>query len=319
MKKPIVTILRYTVLASILIFGFWYFTSHFDTYARRANFTPGRIFLLIMLNLCTIACESVRLRMMIRKLGKDIGPILSWHMITLFQAVNHIVLKAGTFSGGYYLSRRYNISFNSYIAFVVTYVVVIVLASGILGFFLSMAYLLAGVRTGPLIPLFFLAVILGSAGMIAAARIRLPLRRLPKPAAHFLESIRTIYSDTGMLALFLGIECLYHLTTALRFMTAVSLFSGHSGLLDSIIVVSVGNFLRIATIVPGGIGIAEVASAWTSGLLGDDAGLAGLSAGLDRLVYILLVMAFGGIGFLSITNRREFHRPSETACNASEL
>lgn len=310
MRKPVVAILRYAVLASILIFGFWYLSAHFDIYARRVKFTPAKILLLTALNLCTIACESTRLRVMIRKLGRDIGPLVSWHMMTLMQAVNHLVLKAGTFSGGYYLSRRYGVSFPSYVAFVVTYAVVIVLASGILGLFLSMVFLLSGAHPSPLIPLFFCAVILVSAGMIAAARMRLSFRRLPKSAAHFLESIRIIYSDTGMLILLLGVECMYHLTTALRFMVAVSLFSGHTGLLESVVVVTVGNFLRIATIVPGGIGIAEVASAWTSGLLGDDAGLSGLSAGFDRLVYILLVMVFGGLGFLSITNRSEFHRPS---------
>ena len=318
MKKPVVTILRYAILASILIFGFWYLSSHFDTYTRRAKFTPGKVLLLAVLNLCTIACESTRLRVMLRKLGKDIGPLVSWNMMTLMQAVNHIVLKAGTLSGGYYLSKRYGVSYNSYIAFVITYVVVIMLASGILGLFFSAVFLLSGAQTSPRIPLFFGAVILASAGMIAAARIRLSIPRLPRLAAHFLESINTIYSDTGMLAFLIGVECLYHLTTALRFMTAVSLFSGHTGFLESVVVVTVGNFLRIATIVPGGIGIAEVASAWTSGLLGDDAGLSGLSAGLDRLVYILLVMVFGGIGFFSITNRSEFHKPTGANLDGSE-
>ena len=94
-------------------------------------------------------------------------------------------------------------------------------------------------------------------------------------------------------------------------MTAVSMFSGDVRFLDSVVVVTVGNFLRLASIVPGGIGVAEVASGWTAGLLGKDAGLSGLSAGLDRVVYVVLIMIFGAIGFFTLSGRSEFHKPSE--------
>jgi uncharacterized membrane protein YbhN (UPF0104 family) len=306
MKSRIVTALRYIVFVAVILAGFWYLSSHFSSYARRASFTPGKIALLVLLNLCTIACESVRLRIMIRKLGRDIGAVASWNMMTLMQSLNHVVLKAGTMSGGFYISKRYGISFTSYVAFVVTYVVVMVMGSGILGLSVSAFSFATNAAPSPVIPLFFTGVILVSAGMIVAARIRLSIPWLPRFAAKFLESVNSIYSDTGLLSVLLAVECVYHVTTALRFMTAVALFSGHVGFLESVVVITVGNFLRIATIVPGGLGIAEAASAWTAGIVGGDSGISAMAAGFDRVVYVFLVMVFGGIAFFTFTGKDGF-------------
>jgi uncharacterized membrane protein YbhN (UPF0104 family) len=311
MRKSLIYLLRYSILAGILVFGGWYISTHFEQFAGKAHFTPGAVALLVFLNLCTILLESTRLRLMIRKLGRDLGQVTSWNMMTLMQAVNHVVLKAGTFSGGYYLSRRYGISLNSYIAFVMTYVVVMVLASGVLGLMVAAFIRLSGLTVHPYIPLFFILIIVSTAGCLAAARIRLVFSWLPKVLVRFFEALRFIYTDYRMLLFLLGIEILYYTMTAFRFMTAVSLFSGHSDFLSAVVVVTVGNFLRIATIVPGGIGIAELASGWTAGLLGSSTAISGLSAGLDRLVYVALIMIFGGVGFLAISNRGEFHRPAE--------
>jgi uncharacterized membrane protein YbhN (UPF0104 family) len=105
-----------------------------------------------------------------------------------------------------------------------------------------------------------------------------------------------------------GVETFYYLASALRFMAALSMFSGKASLLDGVVVVTVGNFLRIASIIPGGLGVAELASGWTAGLMGGDAGLAGLSAGLDRLTYVFCIMLSGGIGFMAISGGKDFFR-----------
>ena len=232
-------------------------------------------------------------------------------MFTLMQAVNHMILKAGTFSGGYYLYKRFNISFNAYIAFLVSYIVVMVFSSGVLGLFVSILYILLGYSVNPLIPLFFILIIISTAVLILCTRIRLPFKKLPKFVDDFFSSLKFIYSDYRMLSLLITVELFYYLFTALRFMVTVSMFSSHAGLLGGIVVVTIGNFLRVATIIPGGMGIAEVASGWTAGILGNDAGVSGLSAGLDRLMYVLIVMITGGIGFLTLTNRKEFKKPPE--------
>ncbi len=318
MNKTLLNLLRYGILAGILLFGGWYISTHFAQFSEKVQVTPGAVALLVFLNLCTILLESARLRIMIRKLGRDMGQIAAWNMMTLIQAVNHVILKAGTFSGGYYISRRFGISFNSYVAFVMTYVVVMVLASGVLGLTVTALFQLSGAAVNPYLPLFFLLVIASAAGCLAAARIRLAFSWLPTVLLRFFEAIRFIYSDYRMLLLLLGIEVLYYTATALRFMVAFSMFSGHTDFLSAVAVVTVGNFLRIATIVPGGIGIAELASGWTAGLLGASASLSGLSAGLDRLFYIALIMIFGGIGFLAISNRGEFHRPPERELQPSD-
>jgi uncharacterized membrane protein YbhN (UPF0104 family) len=311
MKKNLIVFLRYAFLFSILGFGGWYIAAHYDRFAGRAHFTWLNISLLFLLNIGTLLCESTRLRIQVKKIGRDLGQAGAWHMFTLMQAVNHIVLKAGTFSGGYYLSRRFNISFNSYIAFLISYIVIMVFSSGVLGLLVSGLYIILGDSVNSLIPLFFIFIIISTTLLIVSARIHLPFVRLPKVLAHFFHSLKFIYSDYRMLSLLVVVELFYYLLTALRFMVAVSMFSAHSSLLDSVVVVTIGNFLRVATIIPGGMGIAEVASGWAAGILGDDAGISGLSAGLDRLMYVLIVMIAGGIGFLTLSNRKEFHQPPE--------
>ncbi len=313
-----VTVLRFGLLLAILAFGGWYIATHFDRIAGNARFTPVNVLLLILLNVCTIFIESTRLRLQVRKLGCNIGPTVSWHLIALIQAVNHIVLKAGTFSGGWYLSRRYGISFTAYVALVVTYIVVLVLGSGVLGLAVSFLFLALGQDIPLFVPAFFFGLTLISVAVLTLARVRLPLHRFPKITVRFLESVRFIYSDYRLLVALVGVEMLYYLASALRFMTALSMFSGQAGLMDGVTVVTVGNFMRIASIVPGGLGIAELASGWAAGILGADAGLAGLSAGLDRLTYVLLVMLFGGVGFLAVSGGKSFFHPSPNKVEFSE-
>lgn len=312
-------VLRYLLVFAILAFGGWYIRAHFAEIAETARFTPANVCALVFLNLLTILVESARLRLQIRKLGTDLGQRMSWHMMTLMQAVNHVVLKAGTFSGGWFLSRRYGISFASYFAFLVTYVFVMALASGVFGFLLSILFVLFGKTVPPIIPLFFLAVIFASAGIIAIARLRPPfLHVFPEKIVRVFDSMRYIYSDFPLLLLLMGVETLYYALCALRFMVALTMFSGRVNLLDGVVVVTIGNFLRVASIVPGGLGIAEIASAWTAGALGGNPGLAGLAAGIDRAVYVALVMVFGSIGFMAVSGERSFFHAGKPETNASD-
>ncbi|MFA6471428.1 MAG: lysylphosphatidylglycerol synthase domain-containing protein [Candidatus Latescibacterota bacterium] len=311
MKNKLIAVFPYTLLLSIFGFGGWYIYANYDRFASQAHFTWLNVSLLFLLNICTLLCESTRLRIQVKKIGHDLGQSGAWHMFTLMQAVNHMILKAGTFSGGYYLSKRFNISFNSYIAFLISYIVVMVFSSGALGLLVSIIYIFFGYSVDPMIPLFFILVIVITAVLILFTRINLPCKKLPKFIENFFSSLKFIYSDYRMLSLLVIVELFYYLFSALRFMVTVSMFSSHAGLLGSIVVVTVGNFLRVATIIPGGMGIAEVASGWTAGILGNDAGISGLSAGLDRLMYFVIVMIAGGIGFLTLSNRKEFKKPPE--------
>ncbi|MBN1290964.1 MAG: flippase-like domain-containing protein [Candidatus Latescibacteria bacterium] len=310
-KKIIYGILRYLVLAVILGYGGWYAVLNYERFTTQAHFTCINITILIIFNVLTILCESVRFRIQIRWLGHDVGMVRSWYLFGSLQALNHLILKAGTFSTGYYLSRRYNISFHSYVAFMMTYIIVFVLASGLLGILISIIFMLAGITVNILIPAFFSAIVLFALGFIGAAKIKISLKRFPKIISVFLRSITEIYTDYKLIGSLVLVEMLYYLLCTARFMTAVTMFGSHINLLDGIVVTTVGNFLRVASIMPGGLGIAEFASGWTANILGHEFGLSGLSAGLDRLVYVVLIIVVGCIGFFTMSGRKEFHQPTE--------
>ena len=299
------------IVAGIFIFGLWYISVNYDRFASGVRFNSVNISLLIGLNILTVMCESFRLRLMIRKLGYPLSFLDSWHIFSVLQAVNHMVLKAGTFSAGYYMSRKYHISFHAYIAFVVPYIVIITLASGVFGLLVSAGFAAAGFTVEALLPAFFLLVIFICACFVAIASLRIPIKLLPRLLKRVISCWREIYSDYHLVVTLTAVEMFYFLFCSLRFMVAVSMFSGNVNFLDSTVVVTIGNFLRGATIVPGGLGIAEVASGWTAALRGADAGLSGLAAGLDRLVYVIVIMLFGGVGFLTLSGRSEFHKPPE--------
>ena len=311
MKNGLITALRYFMLAAILIFGGWYLSKNYDRFASGAHFTWMNISLLIVLNLLTVLCESIRLKLQVKKLKYKLGLLHSWHLLTVIQAANHIILKAGTFSAGFYMSKKYGVVLHAYLAFVVTYVVIMILASGIFGLFVVLGFMVSGFEINPLLLVFFGFIILFSTGFIGIASVNIPLGRFPKIIKRFIASWKEIYSDYHLVLILIFVEMFYFLFCSLRFMTAAFMFSGNVNFLQSVVVVTVGNFLRVASIMPGGLGIAEVASGWTAALLGGDAGLSGLAAGLDRLVYVGFIMIFGGIGFLTLSGKSEFHRPPE--------
>ena len=311
-KNGIITALRYIVLAGILLFGGWYISENYARFSSGAHFNRMNVSLLIGLNLFTLTCESIRLKLMVRKLGYGLSFLNSWHIFAVIQAANHVIPKGGTFSGGYYMSKKYDISFHAYIAFVVPYVVIMVLASGIAGFLFTLGFIVSGFDVNVVILVFFGLVIFSTAGFIGIASIHTPLNRFPKIIRNVISSWKEIYSDYLLVMIMTILEIFYFISCSVRFMVAVTMFSGKVNFLESFVVVTIGNFLRVAAaIVPGGLGVAEIASGWTAGILGRDAGLSGVSAGLDRLFYVGLLVIFGGIGFLTLSGRSEFHKPPE--------
>jgi uncharacterized protein (TIRG00374 family) len=310
MRKYLLPAIRYLILAAVIVFGIWYVRGNYGRFAERAHITAGGIALLAGLNVLTLFSESIRLKFQVRKLGYNLPLLESWHILTVLQAANHVILKAGTFSAGYYLSKRYRISFNACCAFVVTYVVVMVLASGIFGLAVVAGYMACGTDVGLLMPVFFVLVILACTSFISIAKIDIPLGRLPLILQRFIRAWREIYSDNSLMLLMITVEMLYFLSCSLRLMAAMAMLSYPISFINAVAVVTIGNFLRVASIVPGGLGIAEVASGWTAALFGGDAGATGLAAGLDRIMYIILLIMFGGIGFLTLSGRSEFHKPS---------
>ena len=319
MKKNLLNAARYLILFTILGFGGWYFHSNYDRIAAQASFTKGNIALLIALNIATIFVETIRLRLTVKKVGYDPGQLVSAYLFGLMQAVNHVIVKAGTFSTGYYLSRRGHISFHSYLAFVVTYIVFFVLGSGLLGLVVSMGYTFTGFQVSYLIYAFFLAITFLSLLFMALANVRLPLHRFPRFLSQILGGVRFIYSDVKLIASLALVEMVYYTLCSLRFMVAITMFSGSISFLDSVVVTTVGNFIRIASFVPGGLGVGEVVSGWTAGLLGNEAGLSGIALGLDRLIYVVCIAMLAGVGFFSLSGRSEFHPPSNDERDAEAL
>jgi uncharacterized protein (TIRG00374 family) len=310
-KKILFMILRYLILAGIIVFAVHYGVKNYDRFASKARFTRLNISLIIGLNVLTIMVETVRFRVMVRKVGYDLGLIRSWFLCGLSQAVNHIVTKAGTFSTGYYLSKKYGIRFHSYVTFVLTYIVFFVFASGILGLVIAVIFRFLGHTIDSMIPAFYVILIVSCLVFIGVANLNINHKRFPRIISLFLHSLKDIYSDHKLIATLVVIDIVYYLLCSLRFMVAVSMFSSSVNLMESVVILTVGNFFRIASFMPGGLGIAEVASAWTAGMLGKEIGLSGLSAGLDRLVYFILIMILGSIGFLTLSGRSEFHKPPE--------
>jgi len=309
-KKILVNAARYIVLLVILGFGAWYVGKNYDRFAAEAHFTVWNVALLVILNLATILVEALRLKIMIHKLGHRLNLTSAWRFITITQALNHIVLKAGTFSVGFYLSKKFSFSFHSYVAFVVPYVVIMTLASGVSGLVVTLSYLVTGHTVDIMLPAFFLAVITGCTGFVAIARFSYTPRFMPRILRKVITCWNEIYSDYRLILTLTAVEIVYFTLCSLRFMVAVTMFSANVSILSSVVVLTVGNFLRVAALVPGGLGIAEVASGWTAALFGSDPGLSALSAGLDRLVYIAFVMVFGGIAFLTLSGRSDLHRPT---------
>lgn len=296
-----------------------YISQHYNYLAQKAHFTSRTISFLVVLNLLTLLAEATRLKLMVRKLRYNCSIFEAWNLFSVMQAVNHIVLKAGTFSGGFYLSKKHGISFHKYCAFVVTYVVVMVHASGFLGLGVSFGFIMSGYQVPLTIPLFFFGVIVLSLACIVLARIPLSLSKFPGIVQKFIYSWKEIYTDNWLIVLMVIVEIFYYVFSALRFMMASSVFSESVTFLDSVVVVTIGNFIRVASIVPGGIGVAEIVSGWTAGILGENAGIAGLSAGLDRFIYVCIIMIFGSIGFFTLSGRSEFHQPYHQEKSCTEI
>ncbi len=306
-KKTVIAVLRYVILAAILLFGVWYVWTNYERFASQARFTVWNVALLVLLNLATIWVEGFRLTLMVRKLARPISPLAGVRYLSITQALNHILLKAGTFSVGYYLSKKYRFPFHSFVAFVVPYVVVMTLFAALTGLFVSVVFLLTGQNAEVLIPLFFLVIITGCAGFILIARFSYVPHFLPAIVRKVIGCWNEIYSDYRLLMTLGAVEIAYFSLCSVRFIVAASMFSTDVSLLGAVVVLTVGNFLRIAAIVPGGIGVAEVASGWTAAFFGTDPGVGVLAAGIDRIVYVAFIMLIGAFSFFTLGDRLELH------------
>ncbi len=301
--------LRYVMLATVLVFAAVYIIKEYQTVAAAATITVAGIILLVILNILTIGFESLRFNIQMARLGQPIRIGTSWHLFTVMQAVNHLIPKAGTISGGYYIARRYGVSFHDYIVMLIPYIFIQLMAAGVLGLLVAGWSMLSGHTVPWMVAVMFAVLVAVSLLFFITVWSGIPRHWMPSFLRRSAASLKDIYSDRRFVARMVSVDLGYFLMSTFRFLVAMTLFSRTMYLLDGMVVLAAGNFLRVITIVPGGLGIAEVASAWVAGLMGANAFIAGVAAGLDRVVYLVLVVVFGGIGFFTLSGRSEFHRP----------
>jgi uncharacterized membrane protein YbhN (UPF0104 family) len=310
--------MRYIVLVAVLAGAGWYVVANYERLSAQAVITPGAVVLLVALNMVTVWFESLRFAIEVRKLGYRLSVGSGWKIFTVMQAVNHLAPKVGTFSGGYYVSRRYGVSFHDYVAIAIPYIFIQMLAAGTLGLVTVVGTILTGGISTPATTLLFVMLVSVPVIFFLLARSHIPLGRLPRLLQRFVTAIKEMYGDHGFVGRLVAVDLGYFLACTLRFMVASTMFSRAVSLLEGMTVLAVGNFLRVMSIVPGGLGIAEIASGWTVGLMGGDAFIAGVAAGFDRIVYVALIIVFGGVGFFTLSGRSEFHRPPPDSAEARE-
>lgn len=211
---------------------------------------------------------------------------------------NNVAIKGGTLARGYFLKKIHNFSYTNFIFTLSTFALIELISAGFIGICcLIIIYFTRGYLNLYLFLLFIVFFI----GSIAATAV--PLHKvfknngwLGKKLIELNEAWVKIKRNKNKIRLLFLLSFSQYIIFALRFKYGFQVLYGHSSLIDSLLISTIGILSFLLSITPGGIGIREFLTGATYKLINGNMVEAVVITALDRListvVFFILGMAF---------------------------
>jgi hypothetical protein len=260
-------------------------------YQKRSAFAAlgwdnaGGFLLVILLALATTVLRGALNRVSF-SLKHRISLLVGIRLAVVNTLGNYLPLSGGLIAKGVLLARHYGIGYGFYAGVSLYTFLLSISANGLLGMVGSLFTGQSAWLSGAL------ALVLLS-GMFTLVPIPVGLQRQLRGLGGKLEYARTHFA--GILAPLSGIILLLFLAAGLRLQFAFAVMDVEVAFLACLLINSATIFARLASFVPGAIGVREFLVATMAHLAGLDFQMTILVVGLDRLGEVIVNFALGGL------------------------
>ncbi len=212
---------------------------------------------------------------------------------------NQLPIPGGIMSKGYYLKRRYDLSYTKFATSTVATFFCYFSVNGLIG---VVALLYWRIVQGGEVPSVLFAAFGGMTASILVfwlplERIRIPekLRQLTHQA---VDGWTTIGRARGLLSQLTVLQAGLVVLLSLRYWIAFHMLSQDVTLSQTLLFASASILTQLVSIAPGGLGVREAIVAATATVLGFDAATSIVAVSLDRLVITIMIVLTGWISIV---------------------
>jgi uncharacterized membrane protein YbhN (UPF0104 family) len=295
--------LRTIILSGItvaLIAAFvYYLYLNADRYLELLHLSTPGVLVIFLLSLVFPLISGSITTFLFRGLGVDLSFRDGFLLNAASTLANQLPISGGILSRGFYLKRKYDLSYSKFLSATVALFLCFIGTNGLIG----LAILLGGIFIRQVVV--SAALLFGFAAMAACLlifwlpidRIRLP-DRIGKLLHQAVEGWTLISKNPGLLLNLIGLQLSLLISLAIRYWLAFHMLSQNVTLSDVMLFSTATILTQLVSLAPGGLGVREAIIGALSSALGFDSGASVVAVGLDRLISTVPILLIGGISTL---------------------
>lgn len=297
-EKSRKTYLRSAILllftVGVIMAFLYYLHANAEKYLNLLQLSPLSLILLLLLALTSPFLNGAINTYMFRSLGANLSLREGFLLAAVSTLANQLPVSGGIVTKGFYLKRKYDISYTKYLSSMFALFFCTIAVYGLLGLTILLEWTLFKGLTVPLI------LWLGFGGMALALFIFwLPLEQVCIPnvllrwVQQALEGWSLISQDFWLVLKLLSIQTTMMILLAIRYLLAFHMLSQNVTISQVLLFSSATILTNLASFAPGGLGVREAIVGGIALTLGFDAGTSVVAVGLDRLVSTIMIVVVG--------------------------
>ena len=274
----------------------YYLYANSDKYLNLLRLSPWSIILLLLLAFTSPFLNGAINTYMFRSLGAGLSHQEGFLLAAVSTLANQLPVSGGVVTKGFYLKRKYDISYAKYLSSMFALFFCTIAVYGFLGLIILIQWVIFMNFIAPS-PLW-----IGFGGMASTLlifwfplnRIRIP-KSLENWVQQALEGWSLISENSLLLLKLLGIQTTMMILLAIRYWLAFHMLSQNVTISQVLLFSSATILTNLVSFAPGGLGVREAVVGGIALALGFDPGTSVVAVGLDRVISTIMIMCMGWI------------------------
>ena len=303
------------VIVTLGVIGAFAYYLYFnaDKYSELLRVSASQVAALLGLSLLFPVVSGVMNTYLFRSMGAPISHKDGFLLTVVSTLANQLPISGGIVSKGFYLKRKYGISYTK--SFTTTFALFFcfIATNGAVGMMILLYWIfLKGIIIPPVL-------LIGFAAMISCFfvfwmpvdRIRMP-EKIHKWVHEAVQGWEVISKSPALLLKLMGLQVVLLFLSAIRYWLAFRMLSQEIRLDEVLLLATASILTQLVGFAPGGLGVRELIVGTIVSLLGGDMGASMVAVGLDRLISMLPIFIVGGAGMAILGTKISEPIPDES-------
>lgn len=301
-NKRLHSLLLVLISIGILLALIYYLYYNADHYHNLLNVSALDVFWLFVVSFAFQLFNSIQNTYVYRAISSPRFSQRDGFLLTTASSLaNQLPLPGGIATRGFYLKRRYNLSYAKFASSTIALFFLFLAVNGFVGLGV-LSYWTLFQKTGTFIilwvgNLFMLAGLL--VFQIPISRITIP-EKLRKPVEQAIEGWHLIGANSRLIGQIISLQSVLIVLLAIRYWLAFHMLSQNITIGQALLFASVTSLTQLVNILPGGLGAREALVGSVAAVMGVDPVISIAAVSLERLVTTAMIVLTGGVSTIII-------------------